>query len=77
MITWQTQETECWRKGTSWDEVVVGSPDKVLKVRYAISITRDGEKLDDEVTSGWKIAEVSDYGSSYGRSILPASDTIV
>jgi hypothetical protein len=58
MITWQTQETECWRKGTQWDEVVVGNPDVVLKVRYAIAITRVPENVDDEVTGGWKIVEV-------------------
>lgn len=59
LVTWQTQETECWRKGTQWDEVVVGNPDVVLNVRYAIAITRVAENVDDEVTSGWKIVEVS------------------
>jgi len=40
-------------------EVVVGAEDKVEQCTYVAAITRVPEDLDDEVTGGWKVVEVS------------------
>ena len=43
-------------------EIVVGSEDRVEQCHYAAVITRVEEELDNELTGGWKIIEVSDHG---------------
>ena len=40
-------------------EVAVGAEDKVEQCMYAAAITRVPEELDNELTGGWKIIEVS------------------
>lgn len=40
-------------------EIVVGSEDRVEQCHYAAVITRFEEELDNELTGGWKIVEVS------------------
>ena len=40
-------------------EIVVGSEDRVEQCHYAAVITRVEEELDNELTGGWKIIEVS------------------
>lgn len=57
IISFTTQEIFCFKNAKTGD-IVAGSPDGVVGVRYAIAITREEETLDDEITGGWKMTEV-------------------
>ena len=49
-------------------EVAVGAEDKVEQCMYAAAITRVPEELDNELTGGWKIIEVSRSVALRGRN---------
>ena len=40
-------------------EIVVGAEDRVEQCHYAAVVTRLEEELDNELTGGWKVVEVS------------------
>lgn len=41
-------------------EVVIGADNKVEQCNYAAVLTRVEAELDNEITGGWKVVEVSD-----------------
>ena len=56
-------------------EIVVGAPDKVEQATYGAVITRVESELEDELTGGWKIIEVSVIEcASYRLAIYPRTD---
>ena len=61
VITFATQEMLLFRNAKT-GEIVVGSEDRVEQCHYAAVITRVEEELDNELTGGWKIIEVSHRG---------------
>lgn len=70
VATFQTQEIFCFRNAIT-KEIAAGSPNEVVGVNYAVVIGRVEEELDDEVTGGWKVLEVSPSHLSY---VVPESD---
>ncbi len=58
VITFATQEMLLFRNPKT-GEIVVGAEDRVEQCHYAAVITRLEEELDNELTGGWKIIEVS------------------
>jgi hypothetical protein len=58
VVTFATQEVLLFRNAKT-REVVVGREDRVEQCTYAAVITRIEEELDDELTAGWKVVEVS------------------
>lgn len=58
VATFQTQEIFCFRNAIT-KEIGAGSPTEVVNVNYAVVIGRVEEELDDEITGGWKVLEVS------------------
>ena len=58
VITFATQEVLLFRNAKS-GEVVVGAENKVEQCHYAAVLTRSELDLDDELTGGWKVVEVS------------------
>ena len=63
VATFQTQEIFCFRNAIT-KEIGAGSPNEVVGVNYAVVIGRVEDELDDEVTGGWKVLEVSHFRSS-------------
>ena len=58
VISFSTQEILLFRNAKS-GAVVVGAEDRVEQCTYAAVITRVESELDDELTGGWKVVEVS------------------
>lgn len=58
LVTFASQEQLVFRSAKT-GEVVVGSEDDVEQCRYAMVITRMEAELDNELTGGWKVVEVS------------------
>jgi import inner membrane translocase subunit TIM44 len=53
-------------------EVIVGREDRVEQCMYAAVITRVEEEIDDEITGGWKVVEVSRHASApLSRVLIP------
>lgn len=58
LVSFATQEILTFRH-IKTGEIMVGKSNKVEGVRYAAVFTRVEEELEDEVTGGWKLLEVS------------------
>jgi mitochondrial import inner membrane translocase subunit TIM44 len=58
VITFSTQEMLVFRNAAT-REVVVGAENRVEQCTYAAVITRIESELDNEITGGWKVVEVS------------------
>jgi import inner membrane translocase subunit TIM44 len=70
LVTFATQELLLFRNAKTGD-VVVGSENDVEQCRYAMVLTRVDTELDNELTGGWKVVEVSGSGrvlSGRGRA---------
>lgn len=61
VITFSTQEMLVFRNAAT-REVMIGAENKVEQCTYAAVITRLEGELDNEVTGGWKVIEVSGVG---------------
>lgn len=69
MITFSTQEMLLFRNAAT-REVMVGAENRVEQCTYAAVLTRVDSELDNEITGGWKVVEVS---QSHGRSDSPSN----
>lgn len=58
LVTFATQELLLYRNAKT-GEAVVGSEDAVDSCRYAIVLTRVDTELENPLTGGWKVVEVS------------------
>lgn len=58
VVSFQTQEVLVFRSAKT-GEVVVGNPDRVEQCSYGAVMTRLEDELDNELTGGWKVIEVS------------------
>ena len=58
VVTFATQEMLLFRNAKT-REIVVGAEDRVEQCHYAAVVTRVEEELDNELTGGWKVIEVS------------------
>ncbi len=58
IVTFQTQELLLFRSALN-GEAMVGSENSVDMCRYAIVVTRVEDGLDNDLTGGWKVVEVS------------------
>jgi len=58
VVTFATQEMLLFRNAKS-REIVVGNEKRVEQCHYAAVITRVEEELDNELTGGWKVAEMA------------------
>lgn len=58
LVTFETQELLLFRSAKT-GEAVVGSETDVESCRYAMVLTRVEADLDNELTNGWKVVEVS------------------
>lgn len=58
LVTFATQELLLFRNAKT-GEVAVGAEDAVDSCRYALVLTRVDKELDNELTGGWKVVEVS------------------
>jgi len=58
LVTLATQELLLYRNAKT-GEAVVGSEDAVDSCRYAIVLTRVDTELENPLTGGWKVVEVS------------------
>jgi hypothetical protein len=58
LVTFATQEQLLFRNAKS-GEAVVGSEDGVESCRYALVLTRVDTELENPLTGGWKVVEVS------------------
>lgn len=73
LVTFASQEQLVFRS-VKTGEVVVGSESDVEQCRYAMVLTRVEGELDNELTGGWKVVEVSLFvrpflrGASVGRA---------
>ena len=54
----EVQQVNCWRSAKT-KEPKIGSPDKIERCRYVFEITRVAAELDNELTGGWKVLNVS------------------
>jgi mitochondrial import inner membrane translocase subunit TIM44 len=59
VVGFRTQEILAFRDPKT-GEVVAGSDDTVDQCGYVAVMTRKAEELDNEITGGWKIVDVSD-----------------
>lgn len=73
LVTFATQELLLFRNAKT-GEAVVGSEDAVDSCRYAIVLTRMDKELDNELTGGWKVVEVSNSGTTFPLCADPSSD---
>jgi len=62
LVTFATQELLLYRNAKT-GEAVVGSEDAVDSCRYAIVLTRVDTELENPLTGGWKVVEVSFHTS--------------
>lgn len=58
VVTFSTQEMLVFRNALS-REVVIGADNKVEQCNYAAVLTRVETELDNDITGGWKVVEVS------------------
>jgi import inner membrane translocase subunit TIM44 len=58
VVSFATQEVLLFRNAKT-GAVVVGSENSVEQCRYAAVFTRVEEEIDNEITGGWKVTEVS------------------
>ena len=58
IISFNTQEVLLFRNAKT-NEIAVGSESKVEQCSYVAAITRVEEELDNELTGGWKVIDVS------------------
>lgn len=58
VVSFSTQEVLVFRNAKT-GEIVVGAPDRVEQCSYGAVITRLEDELDNELTGGWKVIEVS------------------
>lgn len=58
LVTFATQEQLLFRNAKS-GEAVVGSENGVESCRYALVLTRVATELENPLTGGWKVVEVS------------------
>ena len=58
IISFNTQEVLLFRNAKT-NEITVGSESKVEQCSYVAAITRVEEELDNELTGGWKVIDVS------------------
>lgn len=64
LVTFATQELLLYRHAKS-GEVVVGNENEVEQCRYAMVLTRIETDLENELTGGWKVVEVSLVSNPY------------
>jgi len=65
LVTFATQELLLYRNAKT-GEAVVGSEDAVDSCRYAIVLTRVDTELENPLTGGWKVVEVSNHVYNMG-----------
>lgn len=65
VISFASQEVLLF-KNAKTGENVVGDENAVEQCRYAMVLTRVEAEIDNELTNGWKVVEVSDDGLSVG-----------
>ena len=58
-IICEVQQVNCWRSAKT-KQPAVGSPDKIERCRYVFEMTRDAAELENDLTGGWKVVNVSD-----------------
>lgn len=58
VVAWRTQEVLAYRD-LKTGEIAVGDETKIEQVGYVAVLTRVEEDLDNKVTGGWKIIDVS------------------
>lgn len=58
VVAWRTQEIIAYRD-LKTGELAQGSEDKIEQVGYVAVFTRVEEELDNKVTGGWKVIDVS------------------
>jgi hypothetical protein len=71
LVTFASQEQLVFRSAKT-GEVVVGSERDVESCRYAMVLTRLEAELENELTGGWKVVEVSRYLESSGPGAVDA-----
>jgi len=73
LVTCESQEVHAW-KSAKTGEVKVGDARSVKRSRYVFALTMVESELENELTSGWKVVEVS-YEASQGRAIANPSSS--
>jgi hypothetical protein len=58
VVSWRTQEIIAYRD-LKTGEITQGSEDKIEQVGYVAVLTRLEDELDNKVTGGWKVIDVS------------------
>ena len=58
VVAWRTQEILAYRD-LKTGEIAVGDENKIEQVGYVAVLTRIEDELDNEVTGGWKVIDVS------------------
>ena len=58
VVAWRTQEILAYRD-IKTNEITMGDESKIEQVGYVAVFTRVEDELDNEVTGGWKIIDVS------------------
>jgi hypothetical protein len=74
VITFTTQEVLLFRDRKT-REVLVGAEDRVEQCNYAAVVTRVEEELENELTGGWKVIEVSIFFSSSEIGLMMVSES--
>jgi hypothetical protein len=76
IISFNTQEVLLFRNAKT-GEITVGAEDKVEQCSYVAAITRVEEELDNELTGGWKVIDVSVTLSSHRSRFLTRRVSVV
>lgn len=76
VVSWHTQEIIAYRD-LKTDELKWGDEDKIEQVGYVAVFTRMEEDLDNKVTGGWKIIDVSCFFSLWLRAGLSLGGWLV
>lgn len=58
LVACEVQEINAW-KSAKTGKVMIGAEDVIQRTRYAMALTMVEAELDNELTGGWKISEVS------------------
>lgn len=58
VVSWRTQEIIAYRD-LKTGEITQGSEDKIEQVGYVAVLTRLEDELENKVTGGWKVIDVS------------------
>lgn len=75
IVSWRTQEILAYRD-LKTGEITQGADDKIETCGYVAVLTRIEDELDDEITGGWKIIDVSRSSSFFTFFRLPRSMTL-